>query len=246
MNPLIVNDLEDAPPPVEKIDYKSRDLALYRNWKQTGSKRDMSQLVKQLGPILYREVAHVSGTLPSAALNAEVKNWAIKAVHSFDEDKGFALSTHVTNYIRRVRRLNYKYQNAARLPEHMQREFHVYNLAHTQLSDELNEEPSVEHMADRLGWSKSRVAKFKSRIYSDHFEGGEEAPTEVSQYSDEGLLAKSLLSNLNAEEKTILQFKGKISAGELAAKLSIDTNSLNYKQRKLTEKLKMLKQSLDM
>lgn len=246
----MINDLEiddDFEPIVpEKIDYKAKDAVLFNQWNETKSKRDMSNLVNHLNPLIYKEVSRAAGTLPLSALNAEAKNWTIKAIKTFDPSKGFALSTHVTNYLQRVRRMNYKYQHAARLPENMKREFHKYNNSISQLSEELNRDPTEEEIASHLGWSKGTVVKFKKGIYSDLLESGSEKPTEVIEYSDNNLLMNSLLSHLTDDEKFILKNKGKVSATELAMKLGVNNNRLNYLQNKLVEKIKRLKLDIGM
>jgi DNA-directed RNA polymerase specialized sigma subunit len=232
--------------PDKKIDYKTRDLNLYEQWNKDKSKKNMSILIKHLSPILTKEVSNISGSIPTAALQGEVKTWAVKAVKSFDPSRGFALSTHVINYIQRAKRLNYKFQNVARLPESMHLDFNKYNRALTQLSEELNQEPTTEHIAERLGWSKNKVERFKARIYSDYIESAEDLPSEVSAYSDKSILLKSLLSHLDETEKFILANKGNYSSTELADKLGINVNRLNYLIKKLTSKIQDLKQELNL
>lgn len=231
-------------PAPEKVNHKAKDLALYNAWRESGSKKDMSKLVAHLAPLMYTEVARASGTLPVAALNSEAKIWAVKAIKTFDPSKGYALGTHVTNYLQRVRRLNYKYQNAARLPENMQLQYHEYNKGLTQLSDELNRDPTEEELAKKLGWSKGQVVKFKGSLYADLSEGANEKSTEYSQFSDRSLLMQELMLNLTEDEKFILQNKGKLSTAELAAHLGVDNNRYNYLQRKLGDKLLKLKTEL--
>lgn len=239
-------EFEEEPVVPEKIDYKAKDAILYNQWKSSGSKRDMSNLVNHLSPLIYREVSRAAGTLPLSALNAEGKNWTIKAIKTFDPSKGFALSTHVTNYLQRVRRMNYKYQHAARLPENMKREFHKYNNSLSQLSDELNRDPTEDELAAHLGWSKGTVMKFKKGVYADLLESGSDKPTEVVEYSDNSLLMNNLMTHLTAEEKLILKNKGSMSATQLAALLGVNNNRLNYLQNKLVDKIKKLKIELGM
>lgn len=230
----------------QKIDYKAKDLELYNNWAASKSKKDMSILVNHLNPLIYKEVSRATGTLPVSALNAEGKIWAINAVKTYDPSKGFALSTHVSNYLQRVRRMNAKYQHVARLPENMKWDYHMYNNATSQLQDELNRDPTEQEVADRLGWSKGVVVKFRQRIFSDHIESANENPTEVLQYDDNNLLMKELMSHLTPDEKIILNYKGKITATELAAKLGVNNNRLNYLQNKLVNKITNLKHELRM
>lgn len=225
----------------EKIDYKSKDLLLYNNWNANKSKKNLTTLVDHLSPLIYKEVSRAAGTLPIAALNAEGKNWTIKAIHSYDPSRGFALSTHVTNYLQRVRRMNYKYQHVAKLPENMKMEFPLYNNAIAQLTESLNRDPTEDEIASYLGWTKGKVVKFKERIYSDLIDSGEDNTEEIDKFSDENLLMHHIISQLNPEEKIILNHKGKISSTELAEKLGVNNNRLNYLQNKLITKIKNLK-----
>jgi DNA-directed RNA polymerase specialized sigma subunit len=230
--------------PIPKVDYKTKDTDLYNNWAKTKSKRDMTVLVKHLNPLIIKEVNRGVGTLPTTALMGEAKHWAVKAIKTFDPSKGFALSTHVTNYIQRTRRLNYKYQLTARLPEDMRTDYPEYNRAKSVLLEELNEEPTVDQIASRLGWSKAKVQRFNDRVYTDQIESANENSTQVSEYSDNDLRMKHLLSQLTDEERFILRNKGKMSATELASRLGVNTQRLNYVQRKLINKIVLLKQEV--
>jgi len=236
------SDTEEVTP--QKIDYKSKDLELFNKWNASKSKKDMSELVKHLNPIIHKSVAGVAGSVPTSALAAEGKLWTIKAIKTFDPSKGFALSTHVMNYIKRIKRVNYKYQNSVRLPEHMQTEYHLWNSAKQQLSDELNEEPTLEHLSKRLNWPMAKVKRFNDRIYSDLIESASENPTQVTEYSDNNLMMNHILSNLTEDEQFILKNKGKMSATELSNKLGVDTNRLNYLSRKLRDKIFNMKMEL--
>lgn len=234
-------ELEETPVVPEKIDYKSKDMELYNKWRQTGSKAHMSALVNQLSPLIHREVSRGAGTLPLAALNAEGKIWAINAIKTYDPSKGFALSTHVGSYLRKVRRMNYKYQHTARLPEDMKLDYPKWNMAENQLREELNEDPTEKQVAERLGWSQGKVVKFRNRVFKDNIESGNENATETSQYSDSNLMLKYMLAQLTPDEKFILENKKKISATDMAKKLGVDNNRLNYLQKKLRMKLEKLK-----
>lgn len=244
-NPFEIDpDVAITPVIPEKIDYKSKDIELYNNWNKTKSKKDMTLLVNHLSPLIYKEVSRAAGTLPLAALHAEGKNWTIKAIETFDPSRGFALSTHVTNYLQRVRRLNAKYQHAARLPENMKNDFHIYKKGLDQLTDLHNREPTEEELANHIGWSKGTVVKFRKRVYTDLMEGMDDRPDEVAQYSDESILMNELLSQLTEEEKVILFNKQKMTSSQLATKLGVNMNRLNYLQSKLVEKIHRLKTEL--
>lgn len=239
-------DEEDAPVyvPPDRSGARAKDMDLYHTWSQTQSKTDLGNLVHHLTPLIYTEVSRASGTLPTAALAGEAKIWAAKAIKSFDPSKGFALSTHVASYIRKVRRMNYKYQNVVRPPENMRTEFRHYSKAVTNLSDELNREPTEDEIARNLGWTKGKVVKFRDRTFKDLIESGNEKPTEVTQFSDRKLLIETLLDRLTPDERFLIEKKDELSSPEMAKALNVNINRLNYLQKKLKTKLEDIKLEL--
>jgi len=223
---------------------KQKDLDLYLNWKEKGDKKALGQLIKQLSPVIYSEVRRVSGTLPEAALSSEAKHWAIRAIQTYDPNKGVALSTHVTNYLPKVRRLNYKYQNAARLPENLHLQFTTYKNAVSHLENTLNREPRDEEIAKHLGWSKPAVVKYKGALYEDLSEGASQRANEVTQFNSNAFLLDHIMDSLDDQEKLILTLKGTIPAQDLADKLGVNVSRLNYLQAKLIAKIASMKKEI--
>lgn len=225
-------------------DRKQKDHELYQHWKQTGSKESLGKLIDQLSPVIYNEVRNASGSLPTAALAAEAKKWTIRAIQTYDPSKGTALSTHVMNYLPKVRRMNYRFQNAVRLPENMQLKFHEYNRALQDLTDQLNREPTETELAEKLGWSKPHVIKFKNSLYADLIESASARPAEFTQFNDNAILMQHLMSQLTPDEKFILENTKVLSSTEIARRLNVNINRLNYLKSKLTQKIKKLQQEL--
>lgn len=226
------------------IDYRSKDQELFDQWKKTGSKRDLGNLVNQLSGVIYQEVNRQSGTLPNAALSAEAKKWALKAINTYDPSKGTQLSTHVTNYLQRVRRLNYKYQNAVRLPENMQLQYREWNMHLQNLNDQLNREPTDEEMAKSLGWTKSQTVKYRNSLYSDLVESASDKPAEFTQYNENAELMAYLMSQLTHDEKFILDNVKLMPAPQIAAKLGVNINRYNYIKKQLQKKIEKIKQEI--
>lgn len=225
---------------------KNKDQEAFEAWRKTGSKKDLGLLIHQLSPIIYAEVKRTSGTLPTAALSAEAKKWAFKAIQTYDPDKGTAISTHVVNYLQKTRRLNYKFQNAVRLPENMQLKYHEFNHARVMLEDELNREPTDEELAKKLGWSKPQTVKFKNSLYNDLIESNSERPSEFTQFNNQAILMEHILSQLDTQEKFILDNSKTLSSTELANKLGVNLNRLNYLKSKLIAKIKKIQEESGM
>lgn len=226
------------------IDYRSKDQELFDQWKKTGSKAHLGALVNQLSGVIYQEVNRQSGSLPSSALSAEAKKWAIKGIQTYDPSKGTQLSTHVTNYLQRVRRLNYKYQNAVRLPENMQLLYRQWNASNQELSDQLNRDPTEDELAKSLGWSKAQVVKYKNSLYSDLVESASDKPAEFSRYNESAELMTYLLSQLTHEEKFILDNVKEMPAPQIAEKLGVNINRYNYLKKQLQKKIEKIKNEI--
>lgn len=217
---------------------RKRDMELYEAYMQTKSPHDLHALVNQLSPLIHTEVKRASGTLPTPALAAEAKKWTIHAIQNYDPAKGTQLSTHVTNYLQKVRRLNYRHQNTARLSENNQLIFHKYNNAMQGLSERLSRDPTEEELAAELGWSKKAVVKFKSGIFQDIVESSKEKASEFSRFDSSKPLFEHMMDQLSPEEKIIMEHAGTMSSTELAAKLGVNVNRLNYVKGKMVTKLK--------
>ena len=241
---------EDSAPAISTAEYfqnlKNRDQELYDQWKKTGSKKHLGELIGSLGGVIYSEVRRGAGSLPNSALSAEAKKWAIKAIKTYDPSKGATISTHVANMLPKTRRLNYKFQNAVRLPENMQLKYHDYNQTLTRLTEELNRDPNDEELAKALGWSKAHTVKFKNSLYSDLIESGENRPNEYAHFNENALLMEHFMSQLSEDEKYILTKSKIISTTEMAKHLGVNINRFNYLKGKLTEKLLTMKRESGM
>lgn len=229
-----------------KTDRKQRDIELFHEYKKTGSKEALGKLVNQISPLIYGEVQRQSGTLPNTALSALGKSWAIKAINTYDPSRGTQLSTHVVGYLRKIRRMNYKFQNAARLPENLQLQYHLWDKALQDLKDKLNRDPTEEEMAQAMGWSKAQVIKYRNSLYEDLVESASAKPFETIQFNENKILLDHIMDQLTPEEKTIWEYSKQLSSDELAKKLNINVNRLNYLKSKLKAKVVKIKQDIGM
>lgn len=223
---------------------KRKDQELYETWKKTGDKRALGDLINQLSPLIYSEVQRQSGTLPNQALSAEAKKWAIRAINNYDPKHGASISTHVTGYLRKVRRMNYKFQNAARLPENMQLNYKLWDRALQNLADKLNREPTDDEMASELGWSKGQTVKYRNALYEDLIESSTARPFETVRFNENKILLDHIMTQLSPEEKTIWENSKQLSSEELAKKLGVNINRLNYLKAKLKNKVQTIKHEI--
>lgn len=164
-----------------------QDLALWKVWKKDPSDTNASALLKQVQPLIMREAGKWSGTLAKPLLEVEGKRLAMDAFHTYDPKMGAALGTHTVNSLMRMSRLAYSNQNVARLPENKHLLYHTYHTGHEALKDELGRAPTVDELADRLGWSVNHLTDFRKSIgRAEMLESGGTSESEGGLYESDG------------------------------------------------------------
>lgn len=240
------NSTEPKKPVFDYAGAKQKDIEAFNHWKATGDSEALGALMRQLHPVMYAQVERVSGTLPKSALSAEAKKWTYKAIESYDPTKGASLSTHVMNYLPKIRRLNYKFQNSARLPENLVLQYSNFQGAVSHLQESLGRDPTDDEIAKNIGWSTSQVFKFKNSLYDDLVESASPRPQEVTQFNQNKFLLDHILSNLNDQEKFILLDSPNMTAQQAADHIGVNLSRWNYLKSKLKDKIQAMKTEIKM
>lgn len=237
--------------PVEEIvtpTRKEADIALWRKWNQSKSKTDLSLLLKAMDGLISKEVNRASGSLPKAALKGSAQKWAIEAITRYKPESGVALSTYVSHYLAKIRRLNYRHQNMVRLPEEKMLQFSKFREANEHLMDKLNRTPTDEEVASHLEWKPFAVKQFKSMLFQDHYESGSDKAVEAHEFDHDKISMGYFRETLDTQEKAIfdslfLADDKKVSNSVLAASIGVNENRLSYLKTRLRRKLVSFKKN---
>ncbi len=221
-----------------------KDLQLYEAWKKSQSPVDLEKLLQQLDPLIQAQVNQRSGTLARPLLQAQAKALAVKAIKSYKPTFGAKISTHVTNQLQKLSRVNYAHQNALRIPEHSMVQYNTFNIALEDFKTEFGRDPSSEELADTLKWSPKKVEQFRVNFgRKEHLESTESAQGTYVPYAhdpriDYAYHSMSQRQQAIFEHTTGYQNASKLSNSNIMKKLSITQGVLSYEKNKIKKLLK--------
>lgn len=216
------------------------DLALWNQWRSSNDTLARQKLMTRLEPLVQNEVNKWGQAVPRQALEVKAKLLTVEALETYDPKKGAAIGTHVASRLRKLSRSVYPYQNVARVPENQQLYFHTYNVASGKLQDDLGRDPSVDELADELGWSQKRVTHFQNAFSRRELVESEGAYWEGER--DEGLVDfyhHGLAPKDKQLFEDIIGYNGKtaLKNPELMKKYSVTQAQLSYSKRKFMQDL---------
>lgn len=232
---------------LEKLAALSRaekDMALYEEWRKHPTKHNMDALLRQLDPLITTEVTKQMGSVAVPTLRAQAKNFAIKAIKTYKPDQGAKLSTHVVNYLKQLRRVNYQYQNLIRLPENRQIQVQTYRDAKQELSDKFRRDPTVQEMADHLMWPIKEVGRMEKELHIEVPESQAVYEPAFAKFNDE--LDRKLdyvYFSLDPRDKIIFEHltgygnKPKLSVTEIASKLKVTPSLISQRKQSINRLL---------
>lgn len=223
---------------------REEDLRTWTAWQGNPNKRNMGVVLKQLNPLIQKEVNRWSGnySLARPLLELEANRLASEAVNTYSPQRGAALATHVTNRLKKLSRLPYTHQNLARLPEHQTLKFHSFHSAKAELEDKLGREPTSSELTDELGWTRSYMSRFQKGMRKEFLESGD--PVAIfDSTSDDSQTIDFIYNDMSPMQQKLFEhttgYGGMptLTNPQLMRKLKLSQGQLSYQKRLLVNKI---------
>jgi len=216
---------------------KEKDVELWQQWQAAPGKTTLSPLLKQMTPVIEKEVNRWSGgAVAPEAVRAEAKLLAINAFNTFNPSKS-ALNTHVTNQLKGLSRIVYTHSSPARMPEHRTIKAQTFLDAEERLRESSGREPTNEELAGELVWSPAEVARFRSEQRNE-FSTSQPIPYGFGTDEDSGLL-DFVYYDLNPSDQTVFEhttgYGGApvLSTKDLVSKTGLTPGQISHTKRRL-------------
>lgn len=220
-----------------------RDLELWQKWHQSKSSTDLEALLRELNPLIQAEVNRRSGTLNRGTLQTQAKILTVKALESYDPIRGVKLSTHVTNQLQKLSRMNYANQNAFRVPEQNMLQFQTYQVAKDQLEGTMGRAPTVDELSDELRWSSKRVLQMQRCVDGSELLESGVAPTGVFTASTHDPRLGYAYHSMSPRQQEVFRyttgFEGaeRLTGAQMMKQLDLTQGQLSYEKLKVKKVL---------
>ncbi len=230
-----------------------RDLELWRTWSTTRKPEDFQKLKSNFRGLIRSQVNQFAGRveIPPPAIQGEFNRQFVKAVESYDPNRGAQLSTWVTHNLRNGFSWVSQNQNAVRMTEKRVWNIGKYNNAKAQLYSELGRDPTTDEMAERLTWHPREAARMEMQLRQDLI--GSEMQVDPLQYkpSKEKEVLRFLPYELDDREKFVFEHttgsngKPKLAGKDIAKKLGVSDATVSRIRHRVATKAKSLMEDED-
>lgn len=225
-----------------------RDLELFLEWKQTGSRQVLNQLFDRLDDVIERNVARWKySAVPEGALWAEAERLVMEGLDHFDPDRGVPLRAYLhDSWLQKL----YSYQASAgtlvKIPENRYRNLTRFKNVQKNLTRRLQREPNAEELADAMRLPKAEIERFRKEDFSTKIFNPDVAKMEDLIITDTtpSFALQAVYYDLDNEEKAIFEHlygrygREKLeSTSDIAASLGVSASTVYKKKASIREKL---------
>ncbi len=218
----------------------SRDLELWKKWKEERNKDNLTPLMASMNPVIQKEVSRwATGNVSRPVLNIEAKKIALKAFDSYDPNST-QLNTHLTNQLKGLSRIVYTHSNAARMPEHQTLKVGSYLNAKNELEEDLGREPTAQELSASLKWSMKEVDRFRNELRSG-LSTSKPTPPGFETYNPDEAFIDFVYNDLHDQDKLVFEhttgYGGNkiLSAKTLMAKTGMTQGQISHSKRRITK-----------
>lgn len=229
------------------MDERAKDLELWKRWRASRSPADLEALMRQVDPLLQREVNKWAAVVPRFVLLNEAKKAALKAFEGYDPNRKILLSTYLTSHLQKVSRTAYERQSTFAIPEQHRLTFNRVQRARAELEDELGHPPELHHVADHLGIPVPRLTDILTNVARKELMESGDGPAMGAEH-DDGAVIELAYHQMTPRQRQIFDLRtgshGRAEAGDdkqILRELGITQGQLSYELTKITRLLEQAK-----
>jgi DNA-directed RNA polymerase specialized sigma subunit len=226
-----------------------KEVDLWKKWDNGGrTPEDLKPLHTSFKPVIMQQVRVYANKgkypIPTSAIQHEMNKQFVRAVKTYDPERGTQLNTWVRKNLLKSGRFIKNYQNLGHIPEGQLTLIPQYDRARAELLDKSGYEPDTVSIANKMGQPLRKVQQLERERRDDLAASGfMHDPSEV--LSPKELEAFKLIEyDLTPEERTVYEFtfgvngRPMLRPGEIAIKAKIHPSKVSRIRKKLQDKVR--------
>jgi len=216
----------------------------YKKWKERRDPEALEQIVKKHEAFIQEMQKKWNVHFDPRVFRSLAKAQIIKALDSYDPNKGTQLSTHIYNYLQKLSRYAMSYGEAVRMPENLRLKVSSLMAAYEKLEELYGRPPTTDELADELGWPKKEVERIHKYMFEEKTESSLELPAVMDEYDAKAAVIESIYRELGPTEKIVFEhltgYGGKpvLKAKDIAKLLNISPSQVTRIRQKIEAKFK--------
>ncbi len=225
-----------------------RDLEMWKKWKEDPSDANLVPLMESLQGLVTSKVSEFrTAPVPPSAVRGAANVAVMKALNTYNPNKGAALHTYVSWHLKKVRSFVVKYQNIGRIPEHRAYRITEYKNAKAALTEKHDMPPDALTLSEHLGWSMAEVGRMENELRKDLIASRNLEADKLSDLEAESGREREVLRyiyyDLDKDERAVFEYslgmngKPKLSAGQIAKKMGISQPKVSRLRKKIDNKI---------
>lgn len=254
-----------SPAPSNLSAKKTNELELWHQWNNNGRKPDdLRPLLHSMRPLVQESMSTWRGrvrAMPDEALEAEFKSHAVKAIKTYDPNRGAQLGSWVKTNLRKGGRFAKTYQNIGRIVEDRQGVITDFKNARVHLGEKfgrpatdgemlayLKSQPSSD-LGKQHKWSMSEIDRMNMELRADIMSSSFEADPTVIMPSLDNEIMSFLHEDLDPHELAVFNHikdpsKTQGKTGLIAQQLGWSPSKVSRLRKSIEQKALEYKQAL--
>jgi DNA-directed RNA polymerase specialized sigma subunit len=160
---------------------KQDELYNVRMWKKTGDPKYFQNAYRSMQNLIHSATrkAAIGSNIPESVFKLRAIQQFHDTIKNYDDKKGAGLSTFVYHGINeKAKRLNYKYDRIARIPERNSGGIGIYHIGELNsvidiLHQKLNREPTNAEIAREMGYTTKQIEDIRKDMVKDYSLSGD-------------------------------------------------------------------------
>lgn len=237
---------EPFAPSEERAAVRQSDLELWHHWNNNGRQPEhLRPLLNNFRGMIRKEVNRFTGNVevPPAAIHQEYKEQFVRAMQTYNPDKGAALGSWVVTNLRKGQRWVNDRQNTARVASTRTGKIGDFNNAFAHLKDQFGREPSTIELSDHLLWPEAEVKRMQSELRKSNIASAWAVDPIDIMPSKEKEWMMFVRYELTPEEMLVYDYtighggKPQLRPSEIAKTLSMSPSKVTRIRQKIADKI---------